>query len=80
MQSFVPSSELAKRAGGKNSYRDTLMLLLPFASNHAARAIDRMSVEDLTASIIRQFIDHLSEGQTEGQTKAFRSGLRSQLW
>ncbi|MET3597799.1 site-specific recombinase XerD [Mesorhizobium shonense] len=41
------------------SYRDTLTLLLPFASNHAARAIDRMSVEELTPSIIRQFLDHL---------------------
>ena len=30
------------------SYRDTLMLLLPFASKQAGVAIDRMTVEDLT--------------------------------
>ena len=30
------------------SYRDTLTLLLPFASKHSGCAIDRMTVEDLT--------------------------------
>src|SRR6202795_1715213 len=41
------------------SYRDTLTLLLPFASASVGHAIDRMTVEDLTPSIVRQFIDHL---------------------
>ena len=41
------------------SYRDTLALLLPFASRHGGRAIDRMTVEDLTPSIVRKFLDHL---------------------
>jgi site-specific recombinase XerD len=41
------------------SYRDTLTLLLPFAGARAGHAIDRMTVEDLTPSIIRQFLDHL---------------------
>ena len=36
------------------SYRDTLTLLLPFASAHVGHAIDRMTVEDLTPSIVRQ--------------------------
>jgi site-specific recombinase XerD len=41
------------------SYRDTLTLLLPFASTHSRRAIDRMTVEDLTPAIMRQFLDYL---------------------
>jgi integrase/recombinase XerD len=41
------------------SYRDTLTLLLPFASASVGHAIDRMTVEDLTPSIVRQFLDHL---------------------
>lgn len=41
------------------SYRDTLMLLLPFASSHGGCAIDRMTVEELTPPIIRKFLDHL---------------------
>ncbi|WP_292304970.1 tyrosine-type recombinase/integrase [Mesorhizobium sp.] len=62
MRRFLLEHLVAERNLSRNtqaSYRDTLMLLLPFASNHAARAIDRMSVEDLTPSIIRQFLDHL---------------------
>ena len=41
------------------SYRDTLMLLLPFASRHGGGAIDRMIVEDLTPAIVRKFLEHL---------------------
>jgi len=41
------------------SYRDTLMLLLPFVSRHGGGAIDRMTVEDLTPVIVRTFLDHL---------------------
>lgn len=59
---FLLEHLVAERNLSRNtqaSYRDTLTLLLPFASNHAARAIDRMLVEELTPSIIRQFLDHL---------------------
>ena len=41
------------------SYRDTLMLLLPFVSRHGGGAIDRMTVEALTPAIVRKFLDHL---------------------
>ena len=41
------------------SYRDTLMLLLPFASKQRCVAIDRMTVEDLAPSLVRSFLDHL---------------------
>jgi integrase/recombinase XerD len=41
------------------SYRDTLTLLLPFASTRGGRPIDRMTVEDLTPAIVREFLDHL---------------------
>src|SRR5580704_4179790 len=41
------------------SYRDTLTLLLPFASEYSGRAIDRMTVEDLTPTIVRKFLDHV---------------------
>lgn len=41
------------------SYRDTLTLLLPFASKQDGGAIDRMTVEDLTPAIVRKFLDHL---------------------
>jgi len=41
------------------SYRDTLTLLLPFASKQVGCAIDRMTVEELTPEVVRKFLDHL---------------------
>lgn len=43
----------------QTSYRDTLTLLLPFASARGGHPIDRMTVEDLSPAIVRQFLDHL---------------------
>lgn len=43
------------------SYRDTLTLLLPFASKHGSYAIDRMTVENLSPTIVRQFLDHIEQ-------------------
>lgn len=59
---FLLEHLVAERNLSRNtqaSYRDTLTLLLPFASASAGHAIDRMTVEDLTPSIVRQFLDHL---------------------
>lgn len=59
---FLLEHLVAERNLSRNtqaSYRDTLTLLLPFASARAGHAIDRMTVEDLTPSIVRQFLDHL---------------------
>jgi site-specific recombinase XerD len=59
---FLLEHLVAERNLSRNtqaSYRDTLTLLLPFASEHSGRAIDRMTVEDLTPTIIRKFLDHV---------------------
>ena len=57
LEHLVTERNLARNT--QASYRDTLALLLPFASAHGGRAIDRMTVEDLTPTIVRQFLDHL---------------------
>jgi site-specific recombinase XerD len=41
------------------SYRDTLALLLPFVSTRLKKPIDRLLIEDLSPTIIRQFLAHL---------------------
>ena len=59
---FLLEHLVAERNLARNtqvSYRDTLALLLPFASKHGGRAIDRMTVEDLTPSVVRRFLGHL---------------------
>ena len=43
------------------SYRDTLKLLLPFTSAQTKRPIDRLAIEDLSAQIVRHFLDHVEE-------------------
>ena len=59
---FLLEHLVAERNLSRNtqaSYRDTLTLLLPFASEHSGRTIDRMTVEDLTPTIVRKFLDHV---------------------
>ncbi len=43
------------------SYRDTLTLLLPFLSSARKTPVDRLAVEDLSPSIIHQFLKHLEK-------------------
>ena len=53
---FLLEHLVAERNLSRNtqvSYRDTLALLLPFASKDGGHAIDRMTVEDLTPSVVR---------------------------
>lgn len=59
---FLLEHLVAERNLSRNTqarYRDTLALLLPFASKHGDRTIDRMTIEDVTPSIVRKFLDHL---------------------
>jgi len=41
------------------SYRDTLILLLPFVSREAAVPIERLAVHDVSPDRVRAFLDHI---------------------
>jgi site-specific recombinase XerC len=43
------------------SYRDTLTLLLPFASTQAKKSVDRLVVDDLSPATIGRFLVHLEQ-------------------
>jgi len=43
------------------SYRDTLTLLLPFASEKVKKPVDRLCIEDISSGVIRTFLLHLKE-------------------
>jgi integrase/recombinase XerD len=43
------------------SYRDTLLLLLPFVGRVAGVSIDRLAVEDFTPRTVRAFLQHLEQ-------------------
>jgi integrase/recombinase XerD len=70
---FLLEHLVAERNLARNtqvSYRDTLALLLPFASKHTERAIDRMTVEDLAPVVVRKFLEHLEDDrQCSGVTR-----------
>ena len=43
----------------QRSYRDTLVLLIPFVAKKAGKAVDRLSVVDMSAELIRLFLADL---------------------
>lgn len=45
----------------QKSYRDTLILLLPYVATKVGRRIDRLTVEDLSPEMVRQFLTYLEE-------------------
>jgi integrase/recombinase XerD len=59
---FLLEHLIAERNLSRNtqaSYRDTLTLLIPFSSARCGHPVDRMTVEDLSPAIVREFLDHL---------------------
>lgn len=64
MEHLVAERNLARNT--QMSYRDTLTLLLPFASRHAAVPIDGLSVPDLSPSCVRAFLEHVEHDRACG--------------
>ena len=43
----------------QRSYRDMLALLLPYVGDHLKKSVDRLTVEDLSVDLVRQFLADL---------------------
>ncbi len=55
------------------SYRDTLLLLLPFISRARKIPIDRLTINDLSSALMRSFLEHLEkERGCSGATRNLR--------
>ena len=61
MEHLVGECNLARNT--RLSYRDALCLLLPFVSRSLHKEIDRLTVEDLSADQVRQFLADLEAGR-----------------
>jgi site-specific recombinase XerD len=48
----------------QKSYRDTLVLLLPFASAQKRKAIESIAVRDLSADLLKRFLNHLEAARS----------------
>ncbi|SRR6266566_5818118 len=49
--------------GTRQSYRDTLTLLIPFVSRKARRSVDAMEVIHVSADLVKMFLLHLEESR-----------------
>ena len=57
------------------SYRDTMVLLLPFMGRSLKTPIDRLTVDDLSPLLIRRFLAHLEDDRgCSGGTRNLRLG------
>ena len=54
---IVTERNLARNT--QKSYRDTFALLLPFVRVRIRKPVERLAVRDLTARLVRQFLDHI---------------------
>lgn len=52
----------------QRSYRDALALLIPFVASKVGKQVDRLSVVDMTAEIVRLFLRELEENRGCGIT------------
>src|ERR1700740_2792729 len=57
LEHLVAERNLARNT--QSSYRDTMVLLLPFMARTARKAVDRLTVEDLSPLLVRRFLQHL---------------------
>jgi site-specific recombinase XerD len=61
---FLLEHLVAERNLARNtqvSYRDTLSLLIPFATSKIGKPVDRLTIEHITPEIVRAFLAHLEE-------------------
>ena len=73
LEHIVGERNLARNT--QASYRDTLILLLPFLHTSTQTPVDRLAIEDLSASRLRQFLEHLEhERGCHGATRNQRLG------
>ena len=57
LEHLVEERNLARNT--QLSYRDTLILLLPFVSEKLHKAVDQLTVNDLSAELLQQFLANL---------------------
>ena len=61
LEHLVGERNLARNT--QRSYRDTLTLLIPFLAAKLHKTVDRLTVIDLSADLVRLFLTHLEESR-----------------
>jgi integrase/recombinase XerD len=66
LEHLVGERNLARNT--QRSYRDTLILLLPFVAQRLNRPVDRLTIVDVSADLVRLFLLHLEQSRQCGIT------------
>jgi site-specific recombinase XerD len=82
LQAFFTERLLGQRQASAHTiaaYRDTIRLLLAFAAQHTAKAPSDLDIDDLQASLVGAFLDHLEHerGNTIRTRNARLAAIRS---
>ena len=73
LEHLVTERNLARNT--QKSYRDTLVLLLPFLATTINTPIDPLTVEGLSPLLVRQFLEHVEKDRScSGVTRNLRLG------
>jgi integrase/recombinase XerD len=73
LEHLVAERNLARNT--QASYRDTLVLLLPFIARVKKRPVDRLAIEDLSSLVVRRFLEHVEKDRgCSGATRNLRLG------
>ena len=59
LEHLVGERNLARNT--QHSYRDTLVLLIPFIAGQASQPVDQLLIEHVTAERVRLFLDHVEQ-------------------
>ena len=59
MEHLIGERNLARNT--QASYRDTLALLLPFAAQRLGQPVDQLSIEHISANLVRDFLQYIEE-------------------
>jgi len=71
LEHLVAERNLARNT--QSSYRDTMVVLLPFMRHATAKPVDRLTVADLSPLLVRRFLGHLeTERGCGGTTRNLR--------
>lgn len=73
LEHLVAERNLARNT--QYSYRDTMVILLPFMSRTLKTPVDRLTVTDLSPRLVRRFLEHLEKDRgCGGGTRNLRLG------
>src|SRR6516164_4417477 len=73
LEHLVAERNLARNT--QRSYRDTMVLLLPFMSRFLKTPVDQLAIIDLSPRLVRRFLEHLEKDRgCSGGTRNLRLG------